>query len=134
MANLLNKLFGNNDQALAEGQANNGAAPIHVADSQFQELVLESELPVVVDFWAPWCMPCKMITPVLEKLAAEYNGRVLIAKVNTDENPQWAIHFGVQGIPTLLFVKDGQVADRVVGVVPAGQVKDRLEQLLPKPH
>jgi thioredoxin 1 len=130
MANLLNRIFGSGDQPATGEALAGGSAPIHVTDSDFEKLVLNSDVPVIVDFWAPWCMPCRMIAPVLEKLAAEFDGRALIAKVNTDEHPQWAIQYGVQGIPTLLFVKDGQVADRMVGVAPAGQIKQKLDQLL----
>ncbi len=81
--------------------------PIHVTDAEFENTVLKSTTPVVVDFWAPWCGPCKMIAPVLEKLAAEYGDKLTIAKVNTDDNPQWAMKYGVQGIPTLLFINNG---------------------------
>ena len=104
--------------------------PIHITDSEFDQKVLQSAAPVVVDFWAPWCGPCKMIAPILEKLAAEYDGKVTIAKVNTDENPEWAMKYGVQGIPTLLFVKGGDVKDRIVGVVPAPVIKSKIDGLL----
>jgi thioredoxin 1 len=87
-------------------------------------------LPTIVDFWAPWCMPCRMIAPVLDRLAQDYADQLLVAKVNTDENPEWAIKYGIQGIPTLLFVKDGQIVDRIVGVAPASQIKQRVEQML----
>ncbi len=82
--------------------------PIHVTDSAFEKTVLNSTIPVIVDFWAPWCGPCKMIAPLLEKVAKENAGKVLIAKVNTDENPEWAMKYGVQGIPTMLFFSGGR--------------------------
>lgn len=103
---------------------------IHVTDAEFETTVLKSKNPVVVDFWAPWCGPCKMIAPVLEKLAVEYGDKVTIAKVNTDENPQWAMHYGVQGIPTLLLIRDGLVKDRIVGAAPAPTIRAKLEGLL----
>ncbi len=104
--------------------------PIHVNDNEFENTVLKSITPVVVDFWAPWCGPCKMIAPVLEKLSAEYDGKITIAKVNTDDNPEWAMKYGVQGIPTLLFVNQGQVKDRIVGAIPAQVIKTKVEGLL----
>jgi thioredoxin 1 len=107
--------------------------PIHVTDAEFESKVLQSTIPVVVDFWAPWCGPCKMIAPVLENLAAEYADKVAIAKVNTDENPEWAMKYGVQGIPTLLFIKDGQVKDTIVGVVAASIIKSKMDGLLKAP-
>ena len=79
-------------------------APVHVTDSAFEQTVLNSAIPVIVDFWAPWCGPCKMVAPILDKLAKEYAGKVLVAKVNTDDNPEWAQKYGVQGIPTMLFI------------------------------
>lgn len=103
---------------------------IHVTDAEFQEKVLESELPVVVDFWAPWCGPCRMIAPVLEDVAKESEGKVVIAKVNTDENPDWAMKFGVQGIPTLLFISGGEVRDHQVGAGPAPALKSRVAAFL----
>jgi thioredoxin 1 len=129
MASILNKILGSAKQEAVEESALEGAALVHVTDNDFMERVLGSEVPVIVDFWAPWCMPCRMIAPVLEKMASEYDGRALIAKVNTDENPQWAIEYGVQGIPTLLFFRNGELEDRVVGVAPAAQIKERLEKL-----
>jgi thioredoxin 1 len=103
---------------------------IHVTDSEFQEKVLNSQLPVVVDFWAPWCGPCRMIAPVLEELAEENQGKVVIAKVNTDENPEWAMKFGVQGIPTLLFISGGELKDHQVGAGPAPALKSRVAEFL----
>lgn len=82
--------------------------PIHVTDAAFEKTVLNSTIPVIVDFWAPWCGPCKMIAPTLEKIAKENAGKVIVAKVNTDENPEWAMKYGVQGIPTMLFVSGGK--------------------------
>jgi thioredoxin 1 len=105
-------------------------SPIHVNDNEFENTILKSTMPVIVDFWAPWCQPCKMIAPVLEKLAAEYDGKITIAKVNTDENPEWAMKYGVQGIPTLLFINQGQIKDRIVGVAPAPTIKAKIDGLL----
>lgn len=107
--------------------------PIHVTDAEFEITVLKSSTPVVVDFWAPWCGPCKMIAPVLEKLADEYGDKVVIAKVNTDENPEWAMKYGVQGIPTLLFIREGLVRDTVVGAVPAPAIRAKVDGLLKIP-
>jgi thioredoxin len=106
------------------------SVPIHVNDAEFEEKVLNSEVPVVVDFWAPWCGPCRMIAPVLEQLAIEYDGKLVVAKVNTDENPEWMMHYGVMGIPTLLFVRDHEVKDRQVGVGPTPMLKARVKNLV----
>jgi len=92
--------------------------PIHVTDAAFEKTVLNSSVPVIVDFWAPWCGPCKMIAPTLEKIASENAGKVIVAKVNTDENPEWAMKYGVQGIPTMLFVANGKIIHRQVGALP----------------
>lgn len=104
--------------------------PIHVTDSAFEKTVLESSTPVVVDFWAPWCGPCKMVAPTLDKLAKEYTGKLLIAKVNTDENPQWAQKFGVQGIPTMLFVANGKIVHRQVGAMPEPMLREIVSEFL----
>lgn len=104
--------------------------PIHVTDSAFEKMVLQSTLPVVVDFWAPWCGPCKMVAPILDKLAAEFAGKVVITKVNTDENPQWAQQYGVQGIPTMLFISDGKIVHRQVGALPERMLREAINQFL----
>ena len=104
--------------------------PLHVGDGDFEQMILKAEVPALVDFWAPWCGPCRMVAPAIEELAEEYAGRVRIAKVNTDEHQEWARHFGIRGIPTLLFVKGGQEVDRIVGAVPKANIKTKLDALL----
>jgi thioredoxin 1 len=104
--------------------------PIHVTDAAFEKTIMQSPIPVIVDFWAPWCGPCKMVAPILDKLAKELAGKVLIAKVNTDENPEWAMKFGVQGIPTMLFVFNGKVVHRQVGALPEPMLRDVVNEFL----
>ncbi len=104
--------------------------PIHVNDAEFEAKVLKSSTPVVVDFWAPWCGPCKMIAPVLEKIAGEHAGQLLVAKVNTDDNPEWATRLDISGIPTVLFLDQGQIKDRLVGASPAPVIRARVAALL----
>jgi len=104
--------------------------PLHVNDDAFEKSVLKSEVPVIVDFWAPWCGPCKMVAPILEKIAKEYDGKIIVAKVNTDENQEYAGRYGVQGIPTMLFFVDGKVLHRQVGAVPENVLKDTIDQFL----
>jgi thioredoxin 1 len=104
--------------------------PIHVNDAAFEKTILKSELPVIVDFWAPWCGPCKMVGPILDKFAKEYEGKLIVAKVNTDENQEWASRYGVQGIPTMLFVYDGKIVHRHVGSVPEPMLRETLTQFL----
>jgi len=104
--------------------------PIHVNDANFEKTVIKSPLPVIVDFWAPWCGPCHMIAPALEKLAREYAGQLIVAKVNVDNDQLHAGRYGVRGIPTILFIKDGQEKDRVVGAVPYAVLKQKVDALL----
>jgi thioredoxin 1 len=104
--------------------------PIHVKDNAFEKTVLQADTPVIVDFWAPWCGPCKMVAPILEKIAKEYAGKLIVAKVNTDEDPEWAGRYGVQGIPTMLFVSGGKILHTQVGAVPEGMLREILNQFL----
>ena len=104
--------------------------PIHVTDATFEKTVLQAELPVVVDFWAPWCGPCKMVGPILDKFAKEYEGKLIIAKVNTDDDSEWAQKFGVQGIPTMLFVYNGDVVHQQVGAMPEPTLRTMVDQFL----
>jgi len=104
--------------------------PVHVTDAAFEKTVLQSTLPVIVDFWAPWCGPCRMVGPILDKIAKEYDGKLMVAKVNTDEHNQWAMKFGVQGIPTMLFVADGKLVHKQVGALPEAVLKDVVNQFL----
>ncbi len=103
---------------------------IHVTDDDFETAVLKSSVPVIVDFWAPWGAPCRMVAPILEDIAKDYAGKVVVAKVNTDENPNWAIRYGVRGIPTMLFIKNGQEVDRQVGAVPKQMITNKLTAVL----
>ena len=103
---------------------------LEATDGNFEELVLKSDKPVIVDFWAPWCGPCKMINPVLEKIASEQSGKIIVAKVNTDEDNEWAMKYGVQGIPTLLFVAGGKIIHRQVGALPERMLRDVVGQFL----
>jgi thioredoxin 1 len=104
--------------------------PINVTDAAFETTVLQSETPVIVDFWAPWCGPCKMVGPILEKIAKEYDGKVIVAKVNTDENNEWAGKYGVRGIPTMLFIAKGKVVHQQVGAMPEPMLRNVLTQFL----
>jgi thioredoxin 1 len=101
---------------------------VHVTDATFDGVVT-SERPVVIDFWAPWCGPCRVIAPVLEEIARELGDQVTIAKVNVDEQPALASRFGIQAIPQLLFFKDGAVQDKVTGAVPKREIVKRLDAL-----
>ena len=104
--------------------------PLTVTDSSFKEEVLDSDVPVLVDFWAAWCGPCRMIAPVVEELAGEFAGRAKVVKMDVDQNTETPMQYGIRSIPTLLFFKDGQVADQLVGVSPKKDLVDRLDALV----
>jgi len=104
--------------------------PLHVTDDTFQKEVLESTLPVLVDFWAPWCGPCRMVGPIIEELAGDYDGRVVVAKVNTDENGATPGKYGIMSIPTMILFKGGQEIERLVGARPKKALAERLDALL----
>lgn len=101
-----------------------------INEGNFEELVMKSDKPVVVDFWAEWCGPCRMLTPIIEEMSTEYDGKAVIGKVNVDENQSISMKFGVRNIPTVLFIKNGEVVDKSVGAVPKSQLVDKLEAQL----
>ncbi len=101
---------------------------IHVSDGNFDQEILKSDQPALVDFWAPWCGPCQRIAPIIDELAKEYKGRVKVAKINVDESRKVATDLGVMSIPTLILFKGGQIVDKIVGLVP----KDRLKEFVNK--
>ena len=101
-----------------------------VTDDTFQQQVLQSDKPVMVDFWAPWCGPCRAVAPILEDLADEYEGKVVVAKVNTDESQRYASEFGITGIPTMILFKNGEAVETIVGARPKSFYKGHLENLV----
>ncbi|MFZ4639428.1 MAG: thioredoxin [Nodosilinea sp.] len=101
-----------------------------VTDATFEKEVLKSEIPVLVDFWAPWCGPCRMVSPVVDEIAQDYAGRVKVVKINTDENPNVASQYGIRSIPTLMIFKGGDKVDMVVGAVPKTTLATTLEKYL----
>ena len=103
---------------------------VEITDANFEEVVLNSKLPVLVDFWAEWCGPCRAIGPVVEELSKEFEGRVNIGKVNVDHNPQLSMNYGITSIPAILFIKNGQVVDKLVGAQPKHNFIKRIESHL----
>lgn len=103
---------------------------LQITDASFDEVILKSDKPVLVDFWATWCGPCRMLGPVIEELATEYEGRVVVGKVDVDNNQEFAAKYGVRNIPTVLVFKDGEVVGRQVGVAPKKVYTDALDSLL----
>ncbi|RKY51304.1 MAG: thioredoxin [Candidatus Neomarinimicrobiota bacterium] len=103
---------------------------INVSDANFEKDVLKSEIPVAVDFWAEWCMPCRMITPALEEIAADMAGKIIVAKHNVDDSPTTAQKYGIRSIPTLLIFKNGTVADTIIGAVPKNVIRQKIQSIL----
>jgi thioredoxin 1 len=104
--------------------------PVEIEEAKFDEAVLKSAIPVLVDFWAPWCGPCRMVAPVVEELASEYDGKVGFVKINVDNNPKVAVKYGVMSIPTLMLFKGGQPVANIVGFRPKAELKKNLEKAL----
>jgi thioredoxin 1 len=103
---------------------------VEITDSNFSDVVTNSDKPVVVDFWAAWCGPCRMVGPLIEEMHGEYDGRAVVGKVDVDQNPGVSAQFGVRSIPTILFIKNGQVVDKVVGAVPKATLTQKLDAIL----
>ena len=103
---------------------------LEITEANFEEVVMKSELPVLIDFWAEWCGPCRMVGPVVDEIHAEYEGKAIVGKVNVDENPGISAKFGIRNIPTIVFVKGGEVADKSVGAVPKSQLTSKLDAIL----
>jgi len=103
---------------------------INISDLEFEKEVINSELPVLVDFWAPWCGPCRMIAPVIDEISAKYEGKVKIVKLNTDENPKTPSDYQISAIPTLLFFKSGKVVKEIVGITPKEEIEKVIEEII----
>ncbi len=103
---------------------------INVTDANFEETVLKSDKPVLVDFWAEWCGPCRMVGPIVEELAKEYEGKAVVTKMNVDENADVTAKYGIRNIPTILFFKGGEVVDKTVGALPKGKLAEKLDALM----
>ncbi len=104
--------------------------PVNIEGAKFEETVLKSKIPVLVDFWAPWCGPCRMVEPVVDELAEGYDGKVMFARVNVDDNPRIASQYGIMSIPTLMVFKDGQPVSNIVGFRPKAELKKSLDMAL----
>ncbi len=100
---------------------------VQITDGNFEDMVIKSDKPVLVDFWAEWCGPCRMVGPIVEEISKEYDGKAVVGKLNVDENPNVAMQFGIRSIPTILFFKNGQLVDKQVGAVPKSALTAKLE-------
>lgn len=126
---LFRKLMGNRDAApAADGKPQ--VEPRHLTGDEFDSAILKAELPAMVDFWAEWCGPCRMVAPAVAALATEYEGRAIVAKLNADDYPEILMRYGIMGIPTLIFFKNGEEVDRQVGLASYNVLKNKLERLL----
>lgn len=106
------------------------AKPIEITDSNFEQEVINSDVPVLIDFWAVWCGPCKVIAPVVEEIAGEYEGKLKVGKLDVDNNPNVAVKYGIRSIPTLMVFNKGQVSDQMIGALPKAHIVDRLEKVM----
>jgi thioredoxin 1 len=103
---------------------------IAITDANFEEIVLKSDKPVIIDLWAEWCGPCRMVGPIIEEMAVEFEGRAVIGKLDVDSNPETTSRYGIRNIPTILFIKNGEIVDKQVGAVPKNVLIQKLEALL----
>ena len=103
---------------------------VELSDSIFESEVIESDIPVLVDFWAPWCGPCRALAPVIDEISNDFDGKVKVAKVNVDENPEISMKYGIRSIPTLIVFKEGDVFEQIIGAVPKGQIEETLNKAL----
>jgi thioredoxin 1 len=103
---------------------------LEFTDANFEEMALNSDKPVMIDFWAEWCGPCRMVDPIVKEMATEYDGKAVIGKVNVDENPDISARFGIRNIPTIIFLKGGEMVDKSVGAVPKNVLTDKIDALI----